>query len=87
MKIPLPTPRSISTNRSQQKSSTVPEFEYLQFSLRITEDIIRNDLYTNKEMQRVFNSHIEANRGRLSMVSCFKNYQPQSSIVASLNHF
>lgn len=43
--------------------------DYLQFALRITEDIIRNDLYCYDEMRRVFNSHVEANRGRLNMVS------------------
>lgn len=48
---------------------SVPEYEYVQFSLRITEDIIRNDLYSPEEMQRVFSSHVEANRGRLSVVS------------------
>lgn len=48
--------------------NSVAEHEYLQFALRITEDILRNDLYTNTEIKRVFNSHIEANRGRLEEV-------------------
>ncbi|XP_022907366.2 uncharacterized protein [Onthophagus taurus] len=46
---------------------SVNEHEYLQFALRITEDIIKNDLYNCEEMKRVFNSHIEANRGRLEV--------------------
>lgn len=48
---------------------SLPAQEYLQFALRITEDIIRNDLYSPEEMKRVFASHIEANRGRLDMVT------------------
>ncbi|KRT80147.1 hypothetical protein AMK59_7496, partial [Oryctes borbonicus] len=46
-------------------TSRASEHEYLQFALRITEDILKNDLYTNLEIKRVFNSHIEANLGRL----------------------
>lgn len=45
--------------------------DYLQFSLRITEDIIRNDLYTYKDMKQIFKSHINANMDKLDMVSCF----------------
>ncbi|GJQ76388.1 hypothetical protein Trydic_g2104 [Trypoxylus dichotomus] len=46
-------------------TSSPSEHEYLQFALRITEDILKNDLYANSEIKRVFNSHTEANRGRL----------------------
>ncbi|KAB0804009.1 hypothetical protein PPYR_00979 [Photinus pyralis] len=42
------------------------EHEYVRFSLRIIEDIIRNDLHTNRQIQDVFNSHIEANRETLN---------------------
>ncbi|KAF2884679.1 hypothetical protein ILUMI_21476 [Ignelater luminosus] len=65
---PTPAPRNSKTKkRDTSFKNSISDHEYLQFSLRITEDIIRNDLYTNKEMRRVFNSHIEANRGRLDM--------------------
>lgn len=62
LKTPVPTPRAVPQNEST-------EYEYLRFSLRITEDIIRNNLYNPKDLERVFNSHIEANRDRLDMVS------------------
>ncbi|KAK5649099.1 hypothetical protein RI129_003991 [Pyrocoelia pectoralis] len=53
---------------SQRDQTSVPhqkerlELDYVKFSLRIIEDIISNDLRTSKQIQDVFNSHIEANR-------------------------
>ncbi|KAL3286098.1 hypothetical protein HHI36_000611 [Cryptolaemus montrouzieri] len=58
---PMSTPSCTDGNISPQ------DHEYLQFLLRITEDIIKNDLYTNKEMKKVFMSHIDANKDRLSL--------------------
>ncbi|KAK9744076.1 Spermatogenesis-associated protein 7, or HSD3 [Popillia japonica] len=64
--IPIsPTTTETGSLNTKALKNSVAEHEYLQFALRITEDILRNDLYTNTEIKRVFNSHIEANRGRL----------------------
>nr|CAI5861689.1 unnamed protein product [Callosobruchus analis] len=60
---------SVVTSRKSGKSSRskTDEHEYLQFLLRITEDVIINNYFKNEDIQRVFKSHIEANRGRLQM--------------------
>lgn len=67
-KISIPTSSGVPFV-SQNAIIENTDYEYLRFSLRITEDIIRNNLYNPKDMERVFNSHIEANRDRLEMVS------------------
>ncbi|XP_044746736.1 uncharacterized protein LOC123308225 isoform X2 [Coccinella septempunctata] len=59
-----PTPNTVS---SRSAKPSLEEQEYLQFLLRITEDIIRNDLYSNKEMKKVFTSHVKANSSRLEL--------------------
>ncbi|GLV43579.1 Aftiphilin [Carabus blaptoides fortunei] len=80
-KKPIPTPRSLLQG-NLPLPTPIPDYEYLQFSLRITEDIIRNDLYSQREMKRVFNSHVEANRGRLSMT---KMLQQIDNLCKELN--
>ncbi|KAJ8936634.1 hypothetical protein NQ314_012250, partial [Rhamnusium bicolor] len=56
------------TNKSNsQISSQKKEHEYLQFLLRITEDIIVNNFYTNEDIEKVFQNHLEANRDHLKM--------------------
>ncbi|VEN57472.1 unnamed protein product [Callosobruchus maculatus] len=58
----------VTTRKSDRSSrSKTDEHEYLQFLLRITEDVIINNYFKNEDIQRVFKSHIEANRGRLQM--------------------
>lgn len=47
------------------------EHEYLQFLLRITEDIIINNYSTTKEIENVFEHHIEINKERLQKVHFF----------------
>ncbi|XP_063932667.1 uncharacterized protein DDB_G0284459-like isoform X3 [Zophobas morio] len=39
--------------------------EYAYFLLKITEDILRNNIYEDKELTILFQSHIDANKGRL----------------------
>ncbi|CAH1982027.1 unnamed protein product [Acanthoscelides obtectus] len=56
---------SRKTGRSSR--SKTDEHEYLQFLLRITEDVIMNNYFKNEDIQRVFKGHIEANRDRLQM--------------------
>ncbi|KAK9869132.1 hypothetical protein WA026_002886 [Henosepilachna vigintioctopunctata] len=55
----------ISTPPRKPSNVSARDHEYLQFLLKITEDIIQNDLYTNKEMKKVFVSHFNANKERL----------------------
>nr|CAH7735994.1 unnamed protein product [Callosobruchus chinensis] len=59
----------VTSSRKSGRSSRAKtdEHEYLQFLLRITEDVIMNNYFKNEDIQRVFKSHIEANRGRLQM--------------------
>ncbi|KAF5275168.1 hypothetical protein FQR65_LT04200 [Abscondita terminalis] len=65
LKHPMPAPRTkIKSQQYGLKKRTV-EHEYLQFSLRIMEDIIRNNLHSNEQMKNVFQNHVEANSGRL----------------------
>ncbi|KAJ8924100.1 hypothetical protein NQ315_006882 [Exocentrus adspersus] len=61
--------RSIASKEVELKSSKskVQEHEYLQFLLRITEEIIVNDLYTNEDIEKVFETHIEANKDHLNV--------------------
>ncbi|KAK4884235.1 hypothetical protein RN001_000506 [Aquatica leii] len=42
------------------------EHDYLKFSLRIMEDIIRNNIHTNEQMRNIFKNHLEANSGHLN---------------------
>ncbi|XP_018566049.1 MATH and LRR domain-containing protein PFE0570w-like isoform X2 [Anoplophora glabripennis] len=65
------TNRSIITQQSEEKCNMQPrveEHEYLQFLLRITEDIIINNLYTNEDIEKVFHTHVEANKDHLKVV-------------------
>ncbi|XP_045460750.1 uncharacterized protein LOC123671110 isoform X2 [Harmonia axyridis] len=59
------TPKKVTP--AKYADTSLEEHEYLQFLLRITEDIIRNDLYSNKEMKKVFTSHVKANSHRLEL--------------------
>ncbi|XP_050504740.1 uncharacterized protein LOC114338964 isoform X2 [Diabrotica virgifera virgifera] len=45
-----------------KSSSSIGEHEYLQFLLRVTEDIIINNYILNEDIDRVFNQHIEMNK-------------------------
>ncbi|XP_023021273.2 uncharacterized protein isoform X1 [Leptinotarsa decemlineata] len=56
-----------NTADSSYSSSRVEEHEYLQFLLRITEDIIVNNYFRNIDIEKVFKNHIELNKGRLDM--------------------
>ncbi|XP_030759489.1 uncharacterized protein LOC115884907 [Sitophilus oryzae] len=54
------------SSRSFLKTST-EDHQYLLFLLRITEDIIVNDFYSNNDIKQVFRLHIEANKQRLDL--------------------
>lgn len=53
---------------TENSCSSVDHHEYLQFSLHITEEIIRNDMFKNEEMISVLKRHYEANKSRLDQV-------------------
>ncbi|KAG5895359.1 hypothetical protein JTB14_003156 [Gonioctena quinquepunctata] len=59
-----------ATNHS---NSRVEEHEYLQFLLRITEDIIVNNYFRNKDIEKVFENHMEINKERLDMEKMKEN--------------
>lgn len=45
------------------------EHEYLQFLLRVTEDIIINNYSKAEDIEKVFDYHIDVNKERLNMVN------------------
>lgn len=47
------------------------EHEYLQFLLRITEDIIINNYSKSEDIEDVFEHHIEINKERLNKVKMY----------------
>lgn len=47
------------------------ELMYLQFALKITEDIIRNDFFAKPDMIKIFKGHIEENLDHLDFVSLY----------------
>ncbi|KAF7278548.1 hypothetical protein GWI33_008252 [Rhynchophorus ferrugineus] len=61
----LESPKVKSTKSFLKSSSE--DHQYLLFLLRITEDIIVNDFYSNNDIKQVFRLHIEANRERLNL--------------------
>nr|XP_015837511.1 PREDICTED: uncharacterized protein LOC103313637 isoform X2 [Tribolium castaneum] len=63
-----PQRRKMSNERKspeKPKTSGPEEHEYVHFLLKITEDILRNNIYKDSEMEKLFESHIQANKGRL----------------------
>lgn len=54
---------SFKENHKETKSKNI----YLQFLLRITEDIIKHDCYSDNEMKKIFLEHIQANRNKLNV--------------------
>ncbi|XP_065168842.1 uncharacterized protein [Atheta coriaria] len=57
---------------TENSCSSVDHHEYLQFSLHITEEIIRNDMFKNEEMISVLKRHYEANKSRLDQERLLK---------------
>ncbi|XP_044265594.1 uncharacterized protein LOC123011934 [Tribolium madens] len=57
--------KSPETSKQNECCSGPEEHEYVHFLLKITEDILRNNIYKDNEMEKLFESHIQANKGRL----------------------
>ncbi|CAH1127627.1 unnamed protein product [Ceutorhynchus assimilis] len=51
------------SNRAQSSE----EHEYLMFLLRITEEIISNECYSNADIKRIFQANVELNKNRLNL--------------------
>ena len=76
------------------------EARYAKFVYDITQEIVQNGLYTDRELKEVFEKHLERNSGRLSKVLCnlshpscdFRNsvyilQSQQPFLLISFNHF
>ncbi|KAH1007715.1 hypothetical protein HUJ04_004913 [Dendroctonus ponderosae] len=76
--VSAPTSQRTSISKEEdhsrgEDSNTSPtgsaeDHEYLLFLLRITEDIISNDFYSNSDIKMLFKSHVDLNKDRLNMV-------------------
>ncbi|XP_050295544.1 uncharacterized protein LOC126735552 [Anthonomus grandis grandis] len=76
---------STQAESKNNKTCVLPdseEHEYLLFLLRITEDIISQDFYSNSDIKKIFKSHVDLNKNRLNQR---KMYQHINNLCKELN--
>ena len=62
------------SNRAEsvERDDAIEEAKYSKFLYDITQEIMRNRLYTDEEIQEVFKKHLDMNSGTLNRVCNFR---------------